>query len=425
MRKGIDVIGLPVYTRSQGKEQEAVRDLIFDHQNNRILALVLDEGGWLRSARVVRWADVRSIGPDAVIIPSEDVIVPAEETNEVHDVLDEGNVLKGTQILTTDGKDLGAMTDVYFNEETGTLVGYEVSGGLFADATTGRSFVPAPLTLTIGEDAAFVPPATALLMEEQTGGLQGAVESVGQKVQETAEGAVQSAQDTAQNAGQKVQETAQATAETVSQKVEEAHQAAREKAFELSTKSEEVMRDTREKMEQASESAGEHWQKTKETVQQKAGELSEKAKIQAQDIKAATSERLGKADSEIRDHADRISGQVSEAAETGVARAAVGMARGRRARHSVRLESGAYLVVVGQIVTDSVIELARLLNRESDLLNAIGLNTQEAARLKSAEAASDLQEKVVHGTQAAVEMAQETAGAAKEMLASLRDDSSR
>ena len=49
------------------------------------------------------------------------------------------------------------MVDLYFDETSGAIESYEVSGGIFADAYSGRSFVPAVQTLKIGEDYAFVP----------------------------------------------------------------------------------------------------------------------------------------------------------------------------------------------------------------------------------------------------------------------------
>ncbi len=65
--------------------------------------------------------------------------------------------MRGTQIVTVCGQNLGRMVDLYFNEDTGEIEGYEVSGGIFADAYSGRSFVPAVQTLKIGEDYALFP----------------------------------------------------------------------------------------------------------------------------------------------------------------------------------------------------------------------------------------------------------------------------
>jgi uncharacterized protein YrrD len=91
-----------------------------------------------------------------LIITSADSVFSAKQVPEVAKFLEYNSVLKETRILTTDGRDLGTMVDLYFDSETGVVEGYEVSGGLFADAYSGRSFVPTPQTLKIGKDVALV-----------------------------------------------------------------------------------------------------------------------------------------------------------------------------------------------------------------------------------------------------------------------------
>jgi hypothetical protein len=93
---------------------------------------------------------------------------------------------------------------------------------LFADAYEGRSFVPAPQTLTIGEDVAFVPPETAGLMEEQVGGVKGAAQTLGDRIKEGAEAAGEKIQSGAESAKEKLQ----AGSETVRQRLGDAQAAA-------------------------------------------------------------------------------------------------------------------------------------------------------------------------------------------------------
>jgi uncharacterized protein YrrD len=110
-------------------------------------------------------------------------VVNADRVPAIQRILERNNVLKGTKIMTTDGRDLGTLADLYFNEETGAVEGYEASGGVFADAYSGRSFIPAPHAIKIGEDVAFVPPETAEMMEEQVGGIKAAVQEAGDTLQ--------------------------------------------------------------------------------------------------------------------------------------------------------------------------------------------------------------------------------------------------
>jgi uncharacterized protein YrrD len=226
MQKGTDTISLPVIAFDTGEKFDQIRDVIFGQHENRVLGFLVDEGGWFSEAKVVPFQNVQAIGPDGVIVPSKESVVIADTEPAIKGVLEHKNVLKGTKIMTTDGRDLGTMVDLYFDEHTGAVEGYEASGGLFADAATGRSFVPAPQTLKIGQDVAFVPPETADMMEEQVGGIQGALQEAGDKVQETAQKTTAKLQEKAETAGQKVQEASQ----KASEKLDRATTAVGEKA---------------------------------------------------------------------------------------------------------------------------------------------------------------------------------------------------
>ena len=166
MLKGNDILGKPVIAYGQYQQLAAVEDYIFDHNTNQLLAFVIDKPGWRRAARIVPWSGIQSLTADAVIVWSRNMIVIAEQLYRVKQVLLRDNLTKGMPIITHDGRHLGIMTDVYLNEHTGTVLGYEVKGGLYADETYDCGFVPAPQTLRIHKNAAYVPSQTARRMEE-------------------------------------------------------------------------------------------------------------------------------------------------------------------------------------------------------------------------------------------------------------------
>jgi uncharacterized protein YrrD len=185
MRKGSDLIGKPVVTFDTGEQFEKIQDLLFDQTSNQLLGFVVDEGGWFSGARVLPINRIQALGPDTVIVPDRKAVIPAETDQVIRRILERNNVLRGTRIVTMDGKELGTLVDLYFDEQTGMVEGYEVSGGIFADAVSGRAFVPAPHTIKIGQDVAFVPPETAQMMEEQVGGLRGAAQAAADSVSNT------------------------------------------------------------------------------------------------------------------------------------------------------------------------------------------------------------------------------------------------
>lgn len=189
MRKGSDVIDKVVVTYDNGKKIERIIDLIFDQKHNQLLGFLVEEKGLFRGAKVIPLEEVQAIGLDAIVVNSKESVVKVHRVPAIKEILHQNIVLKGTRILTTEGLDLGALVDLFFDEHSGLVEGYEVSGGVFADAYSGRSFVPAPETVTIGYDVAFVPPETAQMMQEQVGGLRGAVQATEDRLQESAQAA--------------------------------------------------------------------------------------------------------------------------------------------------------------------------------------------------------------------------------------------
>jgi uncharacterized protein YrrD len=171
MRKGKDLIGLSVVGQSDGTQLGHVRDLIFDHETDQVLALVLSERDLfgMVAAQIVPWREVQSIGTDVILVPSGASRIRLQDDERVRQIAETHReaVLSGTQILTTDGKHLGTLADMVIDETTGRVEGYEVSGGFVSDTLRGKQFLPAPPGLSIGQDAAIAPPGAAEALKPQ------------------------------------------------------------------------------------------------------------------------------------------------------------------------------------------------------------------------------------------------------------------
>ena len=74
MYKGSDVSGKKVVVYNEGEQIARVKDLIFDHQSNQVIGLLVDEGGWFGEPQVISVEAVKAIGPDSVIITAKDAI---------------------------------------------------------------------------------------------------------------------------------------------------------------------------------------------------------------------------------------------------------------------------------------------------------------------------------------------------------------
>ncbi len=165
MRTGKSLMNLAVVGQADGTQLGRVLDLIFDHENDQLLAFLLsgrDLFG-LIEAQIVPFSEVQSVGGDVILVKNAASKMALSNHLEIRQVAQKSRetVLSGTKILTTDGKHLGTLADLCVDETTGRVLGYEISGGFVADSLKGKKFLPAPPGLVVGQDAAIVPPAAA------------------------------------------------------------------------------------------------------------------------------------------------------------------------------------------------------------------------------------------------------------------------
>ena len=362
MRKGSDVIGKPIVAYDTGEKIGRVRDLIFDQERNYLVALLVQEKGFMSDARVLPLAAIQSIGMDAAIVSKAEYIIPAKLDSHVAAILDRNNIMNGTHIMTVSGQDLGKMVDLYFDETTGAIEGYEVSGGIFADAYSGRSFVPAVQTLRIGENYAFVPAMVADLMEEQVGGIKAAIQDTSDKVQAAAH-----------KAGEQISEVSRQTTTQIANAIVDPDS---QKRFVLGRKTESavlrpdgsVLIETNKLVTIADITVAEQLGVLDRLYRAAGGNLTEDAMQRAKDI------------------GQDVAQDISRKTNAATAHYTVDQALGRRATTVVRTRDGLIVAAPGQIVTEKTIERAQTYRLEEALLRSVGVSTSTAAKSSANEA---------------------------------------
>lgn len=147
------MVGMPVVDQRTGKELGLVRDVYFD-ASWRLKGLIVENKGLFRQARCIPLEQAR-LGEDAVMVAGEEAFQQLPEG--MYTLYSGDNKLAGKAVMTKDGDGLGQIYDVYFLEEMGTLIGCELSDGLFSDLRHGRKFVSWRRDATVGEDVVFLP----------------------------------------------------------------------------------------------------------------------------------------------------------------------------------------------------------------------------------------------------------------------------
>ena len=162
--KASEVLGRAAVVREGGQKAGKVKDLVVDPSGRQVLGFVLVEG-FPRKTKVAPWSGVQTIGPDSVVFSPADSVVRPAQAPEIKSVLDGGLKLKGRKLQTTAGKHLGDIEDFQFDERSGAVMGYELSGGFFS----GHQYLPAPPAMEMGEDIVFVAPEIEATLQKGKG----------------------------------------------------------------------------------------------------------------------------------------------------------------------------------------------------------------------------------------------------------------
>jgi uncharacterized protein YrrD len=152
MRRGREIVGLPVIKLSTGKELGLVADLSWNHDQRKIKAISLDTGGVVSRSDPIPFGSIAFIGQDAVTVADEATTGGKADSDGDKSI----GAVAGVLVVTDTGRNLGTLQDLVFDGHGESLVGYEVSGGLVGDFISGREVLPPEAVLVWGSEAVVV-----------------------------------------------------------------------------------------------------------------------------------------------------------------------------------------------------------------------------------------------------------------------------
>jgi sporulation protein YlmC with PRC-barrel domain len=109
--------GRKVVSRTSAEELGEVAHIVVDVKRMRVASLVVGKG---RKAHLVAWEDVSGFGPDAVMVANESALLEPRDDHERAATTGKLELI-GKRALSDTGTDLGPISDITFDPETGTL----------------------------------------------------------------------------------------------------------------------------------------------------------------------------------------------------------------------------------------------------------------------------------------------------------------
>ncbi|WP_069203039.1 PRC-barrel domain-containing protein [Bacillus testis] len=142
--------GMPVY--DNGTIIGHVSDLVIS-DGGSVLGLLMDMHSPFKKAKLLPLQDVAAFGKDGLAAKQESLL--PFKRDQVYTLRHQRD-LTGKKIINDHGEDLGFLEDVYFSEQLGTIVAYEISNGFFSDLRDGKQMISVHKPPSLGKDAIII-----------------------------------------------------------------------------------------------------------------------------------------------------------------------------------------------------------------------------------------------------------------------------
>lgn len=161
MKKGRELLGLPIIDAATRRRLGEVEDLLFDDKQFRITGFLIDKGGWFHPARLVPLTGIQQLASDMLKAENTE---PQALTARVPLV----SKLQRKKVTTQAGKPLGSVQDIVVDENSFRITGLEISDGLIRDLLSGRALIERAAVITESEHVVIVEDQLADIWERRS-----------------------------------------------------------------------------------------------------------------------------------------------------------------------------------------------------------------------------------------------------------------
>ena len=157
MIKASLIKGKPIVTTQSEDQLGQVADIIIDQVHNRIAAFKIAKNEAVKDRKLILpWSGVQIAKADQVVATSHKMIVEARQIYEVKQILDRPQLTIGKAVVSITEENVGEIADVYFDELTGVIIGYQVLGEHYQDILGQSSFVSYKQIVEVTPDVVYV-----------------------------------------------------------------------------------------------------------------------------------------------------------------------------------------------------------------------------------------------------------------------------
>ncbi|NLK01341.1 MAG: hypothetical protein GX318_08970 [Clostridia bacterium] len=154
MFKGKNILGKMVFDLYFGKKLGRVRDIIFDPRSREALGIIITGKSILHVFQWIDFKNIQRMGENILVVFPGTKVSNVREIPHVKDLL-KMNIknLWGLEVITSRGRLMGILEDVYLRIPGGEFAGIQVSLGFIDDFLSGREFIVSEEVGNFGVDS--------------------------------------------------------------------------------------------------------------------------------------------------------------------------------------------------------------------------------------------------------------------------------
>lgn len=128
-----ELVGLPVVYEASGTVAGTVKDVVCQPGERKVSGLVVEKKGLMKKTTYVPWSKVNLMGNNCVMVDPDGLMKMPKDA-----WVFEGPFQQTPKVYDTEGKELGHVTDIAMDEQTGHTVRLTISRSILDDYREGR-----------------------------------------------------------------------------------------------------------------------------------------------------------------------------------------------------------------------------------------------------------------------------------------------
>jgi len=183
MKRSAQMVGLPIISISDGVQIGTVKTLVINPEKGSVDFLTIEQEDVQFSLKAIPFKKVVGIGEFAVTVDDHSAVIDLAEIPIANQLVNKQIRIKNTKAMTRKGQLLGEVTEFFVDEETGEIIGVELT------TSDRQAVLPAEFVLTYGKDILIVNEnaASALVEEMELLGKRESLDEVLATTEKTAE----------------------------------------------------------------------------------------------------------------------------------------------------------------------------------------------------------------------------------------------